>query len=272
MGLTSPVRKPHVAGSFYPADPKTLQASLQACLAPSSPSPVQPRAVILPHAGYMYSGKTAGRVLQKVRVPDLCFLVGPNHRGAGEPFALFSEGVWETPLGPVPVDSEFASGLLEACHDLRNDSLAHEEEHSLEVELPFLRYQNPALRIVPLLVGTIDLDWTREAALSLVEFLKTPKEFLLVVSTDMNHYENDQATREKDRYALAAIQALDEEAFRKAIEHYRISMCGFAPVYLSLIVLKALGARRAALIDYTTSAEASGDYDRVVGYAGFIIE
>jgi len=170
------------------------------------------------------------------------------------------------------VDRNFASGLLEACHDLRSDPTAHEEEHSLEVEVPFLQCVNPGVRIVPLLLGTLDLEWTRRVALALVEFLKTHPGLLLVVSTDMSHYESDEATRKKDRYALEAIEALDEEGLVQAVKRHRITMCGLAAVYLSLILLKALGARKASLIDYSTSAEASGDFDRVVGYAGLIIE
>lgn len=185
---------------------------------------------------------------------------------------MFPKGTWQTPLGTVSIDSEFASGLLEASHDLRADCLAHEEEHSLEVEMPFLQYRNPEVKIVPLLIGTRDLGRAREAALSLVEFLKGRSSFLMVVSSDMDHYESDSVTRRKDRYAIQAIESLDEKALAKAVQSHQISMCGFVPVYLTLIVLKALGAEKAVLVDYRTSADASGDYDRVVGYAGFIIE
>ena len=228
--------------------------------------------MILPHAGYIFSGKTAAEVIRRVEIPEVCFLIGPNHRGQGHPFALVSEGSWETPLGGTSIDRDFASGLLEACHDFRSDTQAHEEEHSLEVEIPFLQYQNPQVKIVPLIIGALDLEWSREVALSLIEFLRTRSRFLIVASTDMNHYESDEATRKKDRYALQAIEALDEESFSRAVKLYHITMCGFIPVYMTLIVAKALGATKTTLVDYRTSAEASGDYDRVVGYAGFIIE
>ncbi len=269
--MTLPVRKPTVAGSFYPAETEDLRRFLDdAFHALGSGSPA--RAVILPHAGYIYSAKTACRVLGRVKIPDLCFLIGPNHYGVGSPFAIFPEGVWETPLGSVAIDREFAAGLLEASCDLSPDPDAHEREHSLEVELPLLQYRNPKVKIVPLLVGTLDLDWAGRAAHSLVEFLKGRTGFLIVASTDMTHYESDAATRKKDRYALEAIEALDEKGLARVVEAHGISMCGFVPVYMTLILAKGLGAEKAALIDYRTSAEAGGEEDRVVGYAGFVVE
>lgn len=269
--MTPPVRKPHVAGSFYPSEPQALQAWLAESLKEHIPLS-QAKAVILPHAGYIYSGKTAAEVLRRAKIPEVCFLMGPNHRAEGHPFALISEGDWETPLGTVPIDRDFATGLLEASHDLGVDSQAHEKEHSLEVEIPLLQYRNPQVRIVPLIIGTLNLARAREVARSLTEFLKGRSRFLMVASTDMNHYEDDEATRKKDRYVLEAIEALDEETLAKAVKSHRITMCGFIPVYMTLILVKALRAKKATLVDYRTSADASGDYDRVVGYAGFIIE
>ena len=259
-----------MAGAFYPAEPQALRRDLALSLGPLL-SPTPAKGVILPHAGYVYSGRTAGGVLRRVQVPDTCFLVGPNHRGHGESFALSDAQAWETPLGRVAVDRDFTNGILIASHDLREDSLAHAEEHSLEVVVPFLQYRNPGVCIIPLLIGTLDLEQAREVGLSLVEYLRSQSRFLIVASTDMTHYESDEATRKKDAYALRAIEALDEEALAAAVKRHRITMCGFVPVYLSLILWKALGAQKATLVDYRTSAEASGDYDRVVGYAGFVV-
>lgn len=269
--MIPPVRKPYVAGSFYPAQASELREFLATSLTPFSPL-VQPKAVILPHAGYLYSGRTAAEVVRRVQIPDVCFLVGPNHGGEGHPFALFSEGGWETPLGVAPIERDFAGALLEASHDLSPDSEAHAREHSLEVEVPFLQHRHPEVKIVPLVIGSLNQDWVRRVALSLIETLKTQTRFLIVASTDMSHYESDEAVRKKDPYALRAIEALDEEGLAETVKRHRISMCGLMPVYFALILLKALGAKKATLIDYRTSAEASGDYDRVVGYAGFIIE
>ena len=268
--MTSLVRKPHVAGSFYPAEPQALRDYLQKVIEPTAPT-IQAKAVIIPHAGYLYSGRTAAEVIRRINIPKTAFLIGPNHWGVGEAFALFSCGSWENPLGKVPVDEEFASGLLESSHDIRVDTEAHFREHSLEVEIPFLQYRNPSVAVVPLLIGTLNWDNVADVAFSMEEFLRTRSDFLIVCSTDMNHYENDKITREKDGYALEAIKALDEKTFRRAVVLHQISMCGCIPVYMTLILSKSMGAKRAELVDYRTSADASGDRDRVVGYAGFII-
>ena len=266
------VRKPHVAGTFYPEDPVKLRQFCEEHL-PKDSDPVLAKAVILPHAGYIYSGATACRALARVQIPEKIFLIGPNHTGHGSPFSLVIEGAWETPLGRVPIDERLAADLLASVPGLSSDDSAHRFEHSLEVEIPFLQTKNPDIQIIPLVVGTLDLKLARTAALAIGERLgRITEPILIVVSTDMSHYESDEATRKKDHYALEAIQNLDSEALAKAVTGYRISMCGFVPVYMLLVMAEKLGIRTATLVDYTTSAPVSGDYDRVVGYAGFILE
>ncbi len=267
-----PTREPSVAGTFYPSDAREIRAFAEPLLI-SKAFPLSVRAVILPHAGYIYSGETACRVLSRIHVPDKIFLIGPNHRAVGSDFALFTQGEWQTPLGRVPIDSEMASRLLEMSHDLAHDEEAHRVEHSLEVELPLLQIKNPVIKIIPLIVGTLNLEAAREVALACGQCLPTQGEpLLVVVSNDMSHYESDEATRRKDQYALRAIENLDEEALVKAVVQYNITMCGFVPVYMLLVMKDLLGIRKATLIDYRTSADSTGDKDRVVGYAGFIFE
>ncbi len=266
------IRNPCAAGSFYPSSREELFQFCRTYLETSSKQ-VHAKAVILPHAGYVYSGQTACRVLSRVAVPEKNILIGPNHKRSGSDFALFCRGEWQTPLGKAPVAGDLAMSLLEASHDLRNDEQAHGSEHSLEVLIPFLQFKNPAAQIAPLIVGTLDLGLAREAALAIGTMLAVRKErFLAVISNDMSHYESDEATRRKDRYALDAIENLDEEALVKAVKKYRVTMCGFVPVYMLLVMKEALGIKSATLVDYTTSADATGDTERVVGYAGFIFE
>ncbi len=265
------VRKPAVAGSFYPSDSSELGEYLKkGCFQ----GPVRPvKALITPHAGYIYSGRTALKVFSQIEVPERNLLIGPNHRGMGSDFALYPDGVWKTPLGEVSVDQDLAAKLLESSHDLHADPEAHGFEHSLEVILPFLQIKNPQARIVPLIAGTLDWERARTAALAMGERLASFADpVLVVVSNDMSHYENEASTREKDRYALDAILNLDPAGLVEAVTRHRITMCGFIPVYMLLIMAATLGITKASLVEYTTSAEASGDYDRVVGYAGFIFE
>lgn len=266
------IRNPQVAGSFYPSQREELFHFCRTHLETSA-RPIHAKAVILPHAGYIYSGRTACRTLSQVTVPQKTILIGPNHKGFGSDFAVFCRGEWLTPLGQVPVASDLAMSLLECSHDLQSDEEAHGPEHSLEVLIPFLQVKNPSVQIVPLIVGTLDLGLAREVALAIGGMLSIKKEeFLLVISNDMSHYESDDATRKKDRYALDAIENLDAEALVQRVKKHRITMCGFVPVYMLLVMKEALGIKSAALIDYTTSAEATGDTERVVGYAGFIFE
>jgi len=265
------IRQPHVAGTFYPSDPGELREFCETHLCPAGPkAPV--RAVLLPHAGYMYSGRTACRVLCGVKVPERVFLLGPNHFGQGSPFALASKGAWETPLGQVPLDEAGAEALLQTTQDLRADPSAHLFEHSLEVEVPFLQFLNPSLNLLPVVVGSLDLLVARQVALACGRFIAQSGNYLTVVSSDMNHYEPDAPTRLKDRFALDAILNLDEEALVRAVKEHRITMCGFVPVYMLLVMKSLLGITKATLVDYCTSADATGESDRVVGYAGFIFE
>jgi hypothetical protein len=265
-------REPSVAGTFYPESPQELQRFCNQVILPSTPL-AEARAVILPHAGYIYSGETAGKVLSQVKIPEKIFLIGPNHRGYGSDFAVAAKGEWKTPLGRVPIDEDLASRFLEASHDLVHDEEAHRFEHSLEVEVPLLQTKNPGVKIVPLIVGTLDLEQAHSVAAACGELLSNQKEpVLIVTSTDMNHYENDRDTRIKDRFALDAIEHLDAEALAKAIAKYNITMCGFVPVYMLLVMSRQMGIKKATLVDYRTSANVSGDYDRVVGYAGFILQ
>lgn len=265
------IRKPAVAGSFYPSDSSELGQFLEKSCTQGSSRLV--KALITPHAGYVYSGRTALKVFSQVVIPEINLLIGPNHRGMGSDFALYPDGAWKTPLGEVRVDHDLAAKLLESSHDLHADPEAHGFEHSLEVVLPFLQVKNPHARIVPLIAGTLDWERARAAALAMGEMLATlPEPVLVVVSNDMSHYENEGITREKDRYALDAILNLDPAWLVEAVARHRITMCGFIPVYMLLIMAGTLGITKASLVEYTTSAEASGDYDRVVGYAGFIFE
>jgi MEMO1 family protein len=266
------IRKPHVAGSFYPSEAAEIRKFCDAYSAPSVPETAA-RAVILPHAGYVYSGQTACQVLAQVKIPDTIVLIGPNHWSIGSDFALYENGKWETPLGRIPVAESLAKQFVKAGSDLKIDWQAHAREHSLEVLLPLLQCRKGSFSIVPLIVGTLDFQGAARAAESIGSVLKDWKEpFLVAISNDMSHYEPDEVTRKKDKYALDAITALDKEALLFAVRSYNITMCGLVPVYMLLCMKDALGIKKARLVDYRTSADASGDTSRVVGYAGFIFE
>ena len=265
------IRKPYAAGSFYPSDPAVLREFCKTHLTESS-SKRKAKAIILPHAGYQYSGETACRVLSQIVIPDKILFIGPNHRSKGNEFAIYSEGEWETPLGSSAIASEIASALMKNSPDLQKDEHAHYAEHSLEVLLPFFQYLNPKLQIIPILIGSVDYEWAAEVAAGIGKAAAGRTDTLVVISNDMSHYYSDSVAREKDRYALDAILKLSADELAAQAAAHAISMCGIVPVTMLLKIKDLLGITKAALVDYRTSADATGEKDRVVGYAGFIFE
>jgi hypothetical protein len=257
------MRLPAVAGTFYPSGPAELRREVERLLATGPAKPAH--AVVAPHAGYAYSGPTAGRVFGGVEVPDLVIVLSPNHTGLGPPMSIYPEGEWKVPGGQIPVDAATARRLVELDPDLVPETEAHEDEHGVEVEIPFLLRRNPRARLVAIVLGTQDFEAMRRLGAALA---KVARGALLVASSDMNHFENDAVTRAKDRKAIDRLLALDERGLDEVCRRERITMCGRAPAVAVLVAAKALGAVRARLMDYRTSADASGDRSRCVGYAG----
>ena len=264
-------RSPAVAGMFYPADQPTLSAMVDQ-LWPMDQTPEQALAVMVPHAGYVYSGATAAATIARVKVPDTVVVLGPNHRGMGRPAAVMARGEWQTPMGEIAIDSEFAALLLEKSSLLESDRKAHEQEHSLEVQLPFLHKANPNFKLVPVCLARSDLDGCREIGSAMARaIIDYGRPVLMVASTDMTHYETADSARIKDEKALEKVLKLDPKGLYQTVAREGITMCGVIPTAIVLFAANELGARRAELVEYTNSGAASGDYNQVVGYAGVII-
>jgi AmmeMemoRadiSam system protein B len=230
------------------------------------------RAVVVPHAAWRYSGAVAGETYAAVTAPRLATLLGPNHRGVGAAAALVRQGAWAHPGGHVPIDSALAAALLAASDELRDDPDAHRQEHSLEVQLPFLHRRQPSLAIVPVLLGPIGPAACRAIGQAIAEVVAGwPEPVLLVDSTDLNHYESRAETERKDELVIDAIRALDPEALWRAVRLHGISMCGVAPTLALLHAGSRLAIREAALVRHATSGDVTGDYGAVVGYAGLVL-
>jgi MEMO1 family protein len=265
-------REPAVAGQFYPADKEKLRTMLAAFMPRHENRKVF--GVVSPHAGYIYSGGVAGRTFAQVQVPDQVIILGPNHHGVGHHAALYPGGFWQTPLGPVAIAAQLSNLLLENCPALAEDDRAHRFEHSLEVQVPFLQYLNPSVRLVPICLGRLDLQALLELGRQLGNCLKQQEnlDVLLVASSDMTHYESAEQAQRKDHAAIEKICALDAEGLYRVVAERRISMCGVLPTVVLLQACKQLGARKASLVEYTNSAAVTGDQREVVGYAGMVIE
>lgn len=268
------IRMPAVAGQFYPADANKLREQISS-FTKGQKEQVNAIACVLPHAGYMYSGLVAGQTIAGLKVKEKIILLGPNHTGYGVPFSIMTEGTWQTPLGKVKIDSEFASKLLKRSRLLEQDTEAHHGEHCLEVELPFLQYFKTDFEFIPIVVSSQDVSSSKKLGKEISEQIiesGAKDKTLIIASSDMTHYEPQKDAEEKDKAAIEAIVELDEDKLAKRVTGLNISMCGYAAVVSVIAAAKALGAKKARLVKYQTSGDTTGDTESVVGYAGVIIE
>jgi len=265
-------RKPIVSGQFYP-DTKEEIEKVIAEFKPKENVKILAKGIILPHAGYSYSGRVAVVTVHKVLPIKRLIILGANHSGLGNNFSLWAKGAWETPLGQIKIDENLAQLILNNGKYIKEDYLPHQNEHSIEVELPILRYFFNEFEFVPISCKLSSLDMYEKAAFQIFEAVKNIKDdILLVASTDLTHYELDSTARKKDRIAIEAIINMDEQDLIKKVKKDSITMCGLAPVAVLLSCLKKMGARKAQVTLYQTSGDACGDYSSVVGYAGVVIK
>ena len=268
---TSFVRHPAVAGQFYPKDPNRLVADVQSYLhVEAQPAPAF--GCVVPHAGYMYSGHVAGAVYAHVAIPERCIVLCPNHTGVGTPLSIMTDGVWETPLRDVEIDSSLANLLMKAFPGLSEDSDAHRGEHAIEVQLPFLLQRRKDLTFVPIAIGTRRYELLEGLGMAMAHVLESLGDgVLMIASSDMNHYESDPVTRVKDHKAIQKILALDPAGLYEVVTQEHVSMCGYGPTIAMLTAAKQMGATSAELVKYATSGDVSGDRRMVVGYAGIVV-
>ncbi|APG25821.1 MAG: AmmeMemoRadiSam system protein B [Syntrophotalea acetylenica] len=265
-------RMPAVAGHFYPADAESLRSMVSGFIGKSAPS--RPAiGVMVPHAGYVFSGSFAGKTFGQVDVPPKVLIIGPNHTGYGQSLAVFCRGSWVTPLGEVAVEESLADKIVRSYPRLCADDLAHRFEHSLEVQLPFIQIKNPQARIVPICLAPVPLHELLLLGEAIGKVLaEEPDPVLLVASSDMTHYEPGQLARQKDRMALEKICRLDPEGLYRTVSDEHISMCGVVSMVVMLAAAKCLGALKGEVVCYGNSGEVTGDQSEVVGYAGVVVE
>ena len=273
-GEKTATRSAAKAGQFYPATAAGIKVELDRCYAPTrlfSPDPA--RAVMLPHAGWRFCGDLIAVTLARVQVPEVAVILGPKHTAAGPEWSVSAAGTWEWPGGKLEVAGEWAAFLVSRCPRLVRENEAHREEHGCEVLLPFLHRRNPFVRILPIAIGRADF----EELASLSEALAALREelgerVLFIVSSDMNHFADNEENRRLDALALDPLEAGDPRGLYETCLNHRISMCGMRP---AVAVLRALEMERHPSVEitgYETSARITGDTSRVVGYAGAVME
>jgi AmmeMemoRadiSam system protein B len=225
---------------------------------------------IVPHAGYIYSGNTAAYVYSVLPKADTFVLLGPNHTGQGSPVAVSSEK-WSTPMGEVSSDIEFIKALPKRIIDM--DENAHMHEHSIEVQLPFLQHRFNDFKIVSICMGMQDEETALDVGMEIAEAVrKLNKKVVIIASSDFSHYKPEKVAREDDAYFISSILDMDIPGFYRKLYEREASVCGYGPIAAMLTVTKALGAKKASLLKYSTSGDVTEDLAAVVGYAGIIVE
>ena len=266
------IRNPVVSGQFYPGSPSQLKAMIEGMVDEKAVKE-EVIGLVSPHAGYIYSGPVAGAVISKIKFKDTFIIMGPNHTGRGKPLSIMTQGAWKTPLGEVEIDSELGKQILATSSHLEEDSVAHQYEHSIEVQLPFLQYFKKDIRLVPIMLAYSSGAIYKEIGKELAKAIKDlNKEVVIIASSDMTHYEPQESAQRKDTQAIEAILDLNEDELLKRVDELNISMCGYAPTVSLISAAKELGAKGAELVKYQTSGDITGDYTSVVGYAGIIMK
>ncbi|MGH9441551.1 MAG: AmmeMemoRadiSam system protein B [Thermoanaerobaculia bacterium] len=267
-------RPPAVAGAFYPSSPEALEAQVRGFLGTGREK--EPAfGAIVPHAGYVYSGDVAGQVYSRIDLGRRLVVLCPNHTGLGAFAAVDPRTTWETPLGRVAVDRDLARRFLDRCPSLREDAVAHDREHSLEVQLPFLQICRPEASIVAISLGAPSLSLCREIGEAFADLAAeldpSGGSMQLLASSDMNHYESREVGNRKNALALARIEALDPQGLFDTVVSEDISMCGFLPVTALLYGAARRGGLSAEIVALSDSGAQTRDPSSVVGYAGVVI-
>jgi AmmeMemoRadiSam system radical SAM enzyme/AmmeMemoRadiSam system protein B/AmmeMemoRadiSam system protein A len=267
------VREPAVAGGFYPGSAQEIQRAVDEML--PAQSKAEPwAAAMVPHAGWIYSGRLAAATLSRVRFPKQVIVLCPKHRPGGADWAVAPHQTWSLPGTQLASDPALARQLAQSITGLELDAVAHRQEHAIEVQLPIIARLAPQAQVVGITIGGGDLAALLKFGDQLAAVLSGMAERpLLVISTDMNHYANQTETEELDRRALEPIRALEPERLYEIVTGQRISMCGMMPAVIVMQALRRLGSLNCCeLVGYSTSAAASGDRNRVVGYAGVLFK
>lgn len=274
------VRKPAVAGSFYPAKKDELLRMIEGCFMHSyGPAKIPPAdksnkitGMVCPHAGYMYSGPVAAHSYYEASSlkVDLVIIIGPNHYGIGSGIATMKEGSWETPLGSVDVNSAAAEQVVKSSGIVDFDDAAHSEDHCLEVQLPMLQYiYKHRFQILPIILWMQDKATAIDVGNAVAEVAKD-KNALLIASSDFTHYEPNEVAHKKDNELIKAILELDVNKYYTVLERLNVTACGYGAIASIMTAAKILGAMKGELLKYATSGDIAGNKSSVVGYGSIL--
>jgi AmmeMemoRadiSam system protein B len=269
------VREPAVNGMFYPDEPAKLRKDIEYYLRNAVIRDFEENiiGVISPHAGYVYSGQVAAygfRMIAKKQY-DTVILIGPSHRVYFEGVALWDRGSFKTPLGRVGIDEEIAQEIMNIGGVIKPDMDTHREEHSLEVQLPFLQSVLDGFQIIPLIMGVQTSNVCRKLVESLSQVLQaSKKKFLIVGSTDLSHYYPYAEAKKLDDVIVGHLDTFNIPGMTKDIEANKTEACGTGPIVATMMLSEKLGADHGTVLKYANSGDVSGDKSGVVGYVSAV--
>jgi AmmeMemoRadiSam system protein B len=281
------LRQPAVAGAFYPDNPEILKKTIENCFLDDFgvgeiPSIGEfegedyPLNIMVPHAGYQYSGAIASHGYCKLvqnGFPEVFIILSPNHTGYGREISVFNKGEWITPLGSVPIDDEFADAIISHSDIASADFTAHRYEHSIEVQLPFLQYFSDNFKIVPITMGSQSFTATNDLAKAIFEAANDlNKSYCVIASTDLSHFNNQEKANTVDGFVLEDIEEMNEFKLFEEVIQYNITMCGYGPVMTTIALSKMSNKSNCEILAYKTSGDVTGDLSSVVGYASGIFK
>jgi MEMO1 family protein len=276
------IRKPAVAGLFYELDPESLRKQIEWCfknqLGPGSTPEMGDerniKGVIAPHAGYVYSGPVAAHSYHEIAedgFPETFVILCPNHTGMGSGVSTMNQGSWETPLGLVDIDGEFADRMIKHANIIDSNPEAHLREHSAEVQLPFLQYLNPNFEFVPVTMWMQDFETSTEIGNAIEKAAsELGRDVVVIASTDFTHYQPQSVAHAQDMQIIDAIESMNEKLMMERVERLDVSMCGYGPVAATMVATKKMGATTCEVLKYATSGDTTGDKSSVVAYASAV--
>lgn len=268
------IRAPVVAGQFYPEDKEDLEKMIRSCLeskfGPGTEKQDEQKifGVIVPHAGYVYSGPTACHSFKAIshQNTELAIVIGPNHYGVGSDAATMTNSKWLTPLGLVQVDTESAEQVAKKSKIIEIDAYSHSQDHSLEVQVPMLQtFLSSEFKILPIILRAQDLETAQDIGNAVYEIAQK-KNSIIIGSSDFTHYEENSFAHSQDKALIEPILKLDVERFYDVLRERKVTACGYGAIASTMIACKKLGATKGKILSYSTSGDVSGNDSSVVGY------
>ena len=267
-------RPPAVAGSFYPDNPHDLRTMIEGFLAeaPALTVPGRPLAIVAPHAGYIYSGRTAAAGFKGVvgATYDTVIVIGPSHHYSFDGAAVYADGPYRTPLGDIPLDNGLIDAIIAHGDRITKNPLPHLPEHSVEVEIPFLQVVLGDFRLVPIVMGNASRASCEELARAIAESVGD-KRVLIVASSDLSHYHPRNEAQRLDGLFRSLVETNDPDGLYDALVFGKTEACGGGPVVTALLAAKALGSTGVMVTKYDDSGTETGTTDAVVGYLSAVV-